>query len=112
MSQPVDWSALHATGFVLRIRPGRIDEYRRRHAEIWPEMVAALKADGIVHYDIFLDEAAGRVFGHVLRSREPDPAAPESPVILKWRAYMADVLEMDGDRPARVPVERVFHLTA
>lgn len=108
----MDWTQLHASGFVLRVRPGRTEEYRRRHAEIWPEMVSALKASGVVHYDIFLDEAGRQVFGHVLRDRVPDPAAPEDPVILKWRAYMADVLEMEGDRPLRVPIERVFHLTA
>ena len=43
---------------------GRPAEYRRRHAEIWPEMAAARKASGIVHYDIFLHEDGLRVFGH------------------------------------------------
>jgi L-rhamnose mutarotase len=108
----MDWSQFHISAFVLKIREGRIDEYRRRHAEIWPEMVAALRASGIVHYDIFLDEAGRQVFGHQIRTRSPDPFAPEDPVILKWRAHMADVLEMDGDKALRVPIEHVFHLTA
>lgn len=106
------WSDLHVSAFVLHIREGQADEYRRRHAEIWPEMAAALRASGIVHYDIFLDAESRRVFGHQLRTRAPDPAAPEDPVTLRWRAYMADVLEMEGDRPRRTPIEHVFHLTA
>jgi L-rhamnose mutarotase len=106
------WSELHSSAFVLHVREGMTEEYRRRHAEIWPEMAAALKASGIVHYDIFLDEAGRRVFGHQLRSRPVDPSEPEDPVILRWRSYMADVLEMDGDRPRRTPIEQVFHLTA
>lgn len=108
----MDWSQFHVTAFVLKVREGRTEEYRRRHAEIWPEMAAALKASGIVHYDIFLDEAGRQVFGHQIRSRPADPSAPEDPVFLKWRAYMADVLETEGERPVRVPIEHVFHLTA
>lgn len=107
-----DWSQLHVSAFVLQVRPGQAEEYRRRHAEIWPDMVAALKAAGIVHYDIFLDAEGRRVFGHQLRLTPPDPGAPEDPVILRWRQAMADVLEMDGDRPRRTPIEHVFHLTA
>lgn len=107
-----DWSSYHVSAFVLHVREGMTDEYRRRHAAIWPEMVAALKVSGIVHYDIFLDEVGRRVFGHQLRLGPPDPAALEDPAILRWREYMADVLEMDGDRPTRTPIEHVFHLTA
>lgn len=107
-----DWASLHSQAFILTIRAGQIAEYRRRHDEIWPEMVAALKASGIVHYDIFLHEQSSRVFGHLLRIREPDPAAPVDEVIIRWRRAMADVLEMDGDQPRREPIERVFHLTA
>jgi L-rhamnose mutarotase len=103
--------ALHATAFMLTIRPGRVEEYKKRHEAIWPEMLDALRRSGIVHYDIHLVEAERRVFGHMLRDRPVDPAAPEDPVTLRWRAHMADVLEMDGDRPARTPLERVFHMT-
>jgi len=108
----MDWSGFHISAFVLKVREGRTEEYRRRHAEIWPEMEAALRASGIVHYDIFLDTAGRQVFGHQIRTQAPDPAAADDPIFLKWRAYMADVLEMDGERPVRVPMEHVFHLTA
>jgi L-rhamnose mutarotase len=45
----MNWSALHSRAFILTIRPDRIDEYKRRHAEIWPELAEALKASGVVH---------------------------------------------------------------
>jgi len=107
----VTWAGLHASAFVLKLRPGMAEEYRRRHAAIWPEMAAALRAGGIVHYTIWLDEPGLRVFGHMLRDRPP-AEGPEDPVVLRWRAHMADVLEMEGDRPARIPIEQVFLLTA
>ncbi|MBS7701024.1 MULTISPECIES: L-rhamnose mutarotase [unclassified Chelatococcus] len=101
---------LHVSGFLLRVRPGKTDEYKRRHAEIWPEMLRALRSSGVVSYDIFLNEPNGMVFGHLFRRHAPEPNAPEDPAIIRWRAYMADVLEMDGDQPLKEPLEHVFHM--
>jgi L-rhamnose mutarotase len=108
----VSLDRLQSSAFVLRIRPGKVEEYRRRHQQVWPELLDTLRQSGVVHYDIFLDAEGHRVFGHMLRDRPVDPAQPEHPEVLRWRSYMADVLEMDGDRPRRVPVEHVFHMTA
>ncbi|HEV7274701.1 MAG TPA: L-rhamnose mutarotase [Devosiaceae bacterium] len=107
-----DLSRLYSSAFVLRIRPGMADEYRRRHAAIWPELVAALRETGVVHYDIYLDATGHRAFGHMLRTASRDAAQPEHPEVLRWRAYMADVLEMDGELPQREPIEHVFQMTS
>lgn len=39
--------------WMLEVRPGYEEEYKRRHEEIWPEMVEALKEAGIRNYTIF-----------------------------------------------------------
>ena len=39
--------------FAMRILPGQEAEYRRRHAAVWPEMLAALKAAGAQRYSIY-----------------------------------------------------------
>ena len=39
--------------WVLKVRPGYEEEYVRRHQEIWPEMVEALREAGINNYSIF-----------------------------------------------------------
>src|SRR5580692_1108695 len=39
--------------WVLEVRPGYEEEYKKRHDEIWPEMIAALRAAGIRNYNIF-----------------------------------------------------------
>jgi L-rhamnose mutarotase len=41
------------TGFVLRIRPDRIDEYVDAHANVWPELREALTSAGVRNYTIF-----------------------------------------------------------
>lgn len=38
---------------VFRVVPGREEEYVRRHVEIWPEMVEAMKEAGFGNYTLF-----------------------------------------------------------
>jgi L-rhamnose mutarotase len=38
---------------VFRIVPGTEEEYVRRHVEIWPEMVEAMKGAGFSNYTLF-----------------------------------------------------------
>lgn len=40
--------------FLLKVRQDRIDEYRERHAAVWPEMLKALSATGWHNYSLFL----------------------------------------------------------
>ena len=42
--------------FTLRVRPDRLDEYRRRHRAVWPEMLEALRSTGWRNYSLFLAE--------------------------------------------------------
>ena len=34
--------------WVLEVRPGYEEEYKKRHEEIWPEMIQMLKESGII----------------------------------------------------------------
>jgi L-rhamnose mutarotase len=40
--------------FLLRVRPERLAEYKARHREVWPEMLAALRETGWSNYSLFL----------------------------------------------------------
>ncbi len=46
---------LNRIAFRLRVRPELIDEYRRHHAEVWPDIRAALERCGWHNYSLFLD---------------------------------------------------------
>ena len=95
------------------IVPGRIDEYIRRHNEIWPEMVEVLKEAGIVNYTIW--NLGNEVFGYYECEKGADFAAriqAESPVVDRWNEYMKDVLimEMDPITGAQPLLRKVFEL--
>lgn len=50
--------------FLLKVRADRLDEYRERHAAVWPEMLQALSATGWHNYSLFLRED-GLLVGYV-----------------------------------------------
>ncbi|HEY4193573.1 MAG TPA: L-rhamnose mutarotase [Mesorhizobium sp.] len=98
--------------FRLRLNPGMKSEYKRRHDAIWPELSALLKDAGISDYSIHLDEETGLLFG-VLWRREGHAMAdlPSHPVMRKWWAYMADLMETGPDgAPVAARLETVFHM--
>ena len=80
------------------ILDGKIEEYKRRHREIWPEMVEVLKAAGICNYSIWL--VGNMVFGYYECENGKEYAAKvqkESPVVDRWNEYMNDVMVMEMD---------------
>ena len=81
-----------------RITPGMQAEYKRRHDEIWPEMVELLKAAGIRNYTIWSDGDV--LFGYYECEHGIEFAAkPQagSPIVDKWHVYMDDALELEKD---------------
>jgi L-rhamnose mutarotase len=98
--------------FRMRLNPGMADEYKARHDAIWPELVALLKEAGISDYSIHLDEETNLLFG-VLRRRGGHGMAslPDHPVMKRWWAHMADIMETKPDNePVAVPLVTVFHM--
>ena len=40
--------------FVLQVKPHRLEEYKERHRNVWPEMEAASRETGWNNYSLFL----------------------------------------------------------
>jgi L-rhamnose mutarotase len=97
--------------FTMRIKPGFELEYRKRHDEIWPELSRLLKAAGIRDYSIYLDKNTGILFAfQKLTDNNTNDDLPSHPIMKKWWAYMADVMETNSDNsPVACPLEEVFH---
>ncbi|GAB2885768.1 L-rhamnose mutarotase [Streptomyces mayteni] len=100
--------------FLLKVRADRTEEYRERHAAVWPEMLAALSDAGWHNYSLFLRED-GLLVGYL--ETDDFAAAQEAmaatDVNARWQAEMAEFFEsLDGARPdeAMKPLTEVFHL--
>ncbi|MEU8944395.1 L-rhamnose mutarotase [Streptomyces sp. NPDC048489] len=100
--------------FLLKVRADRLDEYRERHAAVWPEMLRALSATGWRNYSLFLRED-GLLVGYL---ETEDFAAARAgmdatDVNARWQAEMAPFFESpDGAAPdeTMAPLAEVFHL--
>lgn len=96
--------------FGLRIRAGTAAEYKARHEAIWPEMAAALKEAGILHYEIHLSPADDLLFAFIVRRRDHAMGAlREMEIFRRWQAHMADIL-VATEGEVRVGLEKVFEL--
>lgn len=96
----------------MQLHAGKQAEYKARHDAIWPELSALLKGIGISDYRIFLNEGTGSLLG-VLTIEDASclDILPQHPVMQKWWAYMADIMETHPDNaPISIPLREVFHL--
>ena len=98
--------------FKMRLHQGCEDEYRRRHDEIWPELVALLKDAGISDYSIHLDRETNILFAVLWRSDDHQmDDLPAHDVMKKWWAHMADIMDSHSDNePVVTDLETVFHM--
>ncbi|MES0885206.1 L-rhamnose mutarotase [Roseibium sp. SCP14] len=51
-------------GMMIGIKPEKIEEYKRLHANAWPEVLAQIKRSNIRNYSIFLREPENILFGY------------------------------------------------
>jgi L-rhamnose mutarotase len=98
--------------FKLKLLKGYEHEYKRRHDQIWPELVSLLKNAGVNDYSIFLDEETNILFGYLtVADRKKLDELPYEPVMRKWWIYMKDIMETNEDNsPVNIPLKEVFYL--
>ena len=80
------------------LREGCMEEYIRRHNEIWPEMLKVLKQASIRNYTIW--NVNHELFGYYECETGVDYAAnvqAQSDIVAKWDVYMSDILIMEKD---------------
>lgn len=99
--------------FVLRVKKERLQEYRERHRQVWPDMLAALRETGWHNYSLFLRED-GLLVGYLetpdFQKARAGMAARE--VNARWQKEMSQFFEIEERRPDEQmsPLEEVFHL--
>ena len=51
-------------GMVLGLKPEKVEEYKRLHAAVWPEVLSMISACNIKNYSIFLKEPENLLFSY------------------------------------------------
>jgi L-rhamnose mutarotase len=100
--------------FLLKVRPERVEEYRERHAHVWPELEDALRETGWKNYSLFL-RSDGTLVGYLEAEdfARCCAAMKEYPVNARWQVEMVpffEDLENGGPDDHMKPLQEVFHL--
>jgi L-rhamnose mutarotase len=100
--------------FTLQVKKDCIDEYKRQHLEVWPEMLQALRATGWQNYSLFLRED-GLLIGYLETEdfEKARAAMAALDVNTQWQSAMTPFFEdVRGTSPdqAMKPIAEIFHL--
>jgi L-rhamnose mutarotase len=89
--------------WILEVRPGYEEEYKKRHDEIWPEMLAELTKSGIRNYSIFRHGLT--LFGYFETDDLKKTIAylADNPVDKKWGEWMSPIMKIDVDPSTNYP---------
>ena len=93
------------------VKDGKLEEYIKRHDEIWKEMKEVLDSAGIVNYTIW--NVGNELFGYYECQNGIEYATrvkSESEVVSRWNEYMRDVMtmELDPETGAQPRLIKVF----
>ena len=102
-------------GFILKVKPEKIEEYKKHHEAVWPDMLDALRRTGWHNYSLFMRED-GMLFGYFetpdsLQTAQAGMAKEE--VNKRWQDFMAPYFEGIGGAHAdemMAELVEVFHL--
>ena len=89
--------------WVLEVRPGYEDEYKKRHEEIWPEMVDMLRNAGVRNYSIFRHGLT--LFGYFETDdlEQTIAAINASDENRRWGEYMTPIMKIEIDSQKNFP---------
>lgn len=94
--------------WVMKLKPGNEAIYKQKHDEIWPEMLALMKRDGVRNFSIYRHGLT--LFAYQERDTPADPNGTIDPIVWKWWEMMAPHMETNPDfSPVQEPVEEMFH---
>lgn len=102
---------MRRVGFNLKVKADLIEEYKRRHREVWPEMLAALSRTGWHNYSLFMRQD-GTLFGYFETSAsfaDALDAMSSEEVNHLWQAEMLPFFEGTGG-PAEEMMEELFEV--
>lgn len=103
---------MQRTCFLMEIIPGQEAEYERRHREIWPELVDALREAGVRNYSLFRRGTTVIAYAEC----HPDAATAfgkvgATEVNTRWAQWFRDVLAKHTDPNGNLfDAAEVWHL--
>ncbi len=98
--------------FKMLLNPDQAEIYKKRHDEIWDDLVALLKDAGISDYSIFLDSETNILSAVLKRTKNHQmEELLKHEVMQRWWSFMEDIMATeDSGAPVVKPLEFMFHM--
>ena len=88
-----------------RVSEGKLEEYTRRHQEMWPEMEELMRRAGMRNYSIWHcgDELSG-YYEYLGMDKKMKVYQAGQDVLNRWNEHMQGLMEMEKDENGNVKV--------
>lgn len=98
--------------FKMKLNEGQIEEYKKRHNQVYPELVEQFKLAGVSTYTIWFDEETNYLFAFVeLENNDVWNNISETEACQKWWKFMANIMETNSDNsPVSTDLELAYEL--
>jgi L-rhamnose mutarotase len=104
-------------GQIIGLRPEKLEEYKRHHAAVWPEILSAIRKAGIRNYSIF--HFRGQLFAYFEYTGPPKEFDTRMAELARaprmrewWDITDAAQVPIEGRAPGEwwANMEEVFHV--
>tara|TARA_B100000965_G_scaffold351208_1_gene325616 strand:+ start:482 stop:802 length:321 start_codon:yes stop_codon:yes gene_type:complete len=99
--------------FRMTLKDGKIDEYKKKHDEVWPEITEVLTKAGVKNYSIYYDKKDNALIEYMeLEDNNTFHQLEELDILKKWNIYMKDLIETKSAEDATAiqkELLEVFH---
>ena len=99
--------------FRMTLKEGKLEEYKKKHDEVWPEITEALTNAGVTNYSIYYHEKDNTLIEYMeLKDNNTFETLEELDILKKWNIYMKNLLVTKSEEDATPVVEElleVFH---
>ena len=101
---------MERVAFRLRVQEGKLDEYKRIHQAVWPELLADMRRASIRNYSIFAD--GHDLFGYLECDdwAATQAALATSDANRRWQEWMGEFLATPVEVDAAEPLARMVEV--
>lgn len=98
------------TAFKMKLYDGMVEEYEKRHNNVFPELEELFKKAGVKEYSIWFDEETNMLFGFLdVEDENLWNSIPETEACGRWWEFMASVMETNEDNsPVSIDLQKVY----
>ena len=98
------------TVFVLKIKNGMYEEYKRRHDDIWRELIDEFKSAGRSNFSLWHSDNIVIGYYEAEDLMKCSEMLCQSETVMRWNTYMNDVIESENGEGVKKDFKEIFYM--